>query len=84
MKVDHMKTDQAKDEQTARLKRDVKDEKEIRVLDESGEESVSGSRPNSEEIAKLAYALWEERGCPEGSADDDWFRAEATLRSRSE
>jgi alpha-D-ribose 1-methylphosphonate 5-triphosphate synthase subunit PhnI len=35
------------------------------------------------EIAALAHALWEARGCPEGSPDDDWFRAAEQLRSRA-
>jgi hypothetical protein len=29
-----------------------------------------------EQIEKLAYQLWEERGRPLGSPADDWFRAE--------
>jgi hypothetical protein len=29
-----------------------------------------------EEIALRAYRLWEERGCPIGSPEEDWFRAE--------
>jgi hypothetical protein len=33
-----------------------------------------------EEIARTAYALWEARGCSEGSHDADWFRAEAEVR----
>jgi hypothetical protein len=32
-----------------------------------------------EQIAALAYTLWQERGCPEGSAEEDWFRAEKEL-----
>lgn len=32
-----------------------------------------------EQIAALAYALWEERGCPEGSPEEDWFRAQKEL-----
>lgn len=32
-----------------------------------------------EEIQRLAYQLWEERGRPEGNALDDWSRAEAIL-----
>ncbi|SPF56190.1 hypothetical protein SBA4_80003 [Candidatus Sulfopaludibacter sp. SbA4] len=27
----------------------------------------------SDEIAALAYQLWNERGCPAGSPDEDWF-----------
>jgi hypothetical protein len=34
------------------------------------------SKAQHEEIKKLAYLLWEERGKPLGSPDDDWFRAE--------
>ena len=32
------------------------------------------------EIAARAYRLWLERGCPEGSPEDDWFLAERELR----
>ena len=34
-------------------------------------------------IAQLAYDLWQKRGCPIGSADEDWFRAENELRRES-
>ena len=33
-----------------------------------------------EEIAKLAYSLWQRRGCPVGSPQVDWFEAEAIVR----
>jgi hypothetical protein len=36
-----------------------------------------------EQIAALAYALWQERSCPDGSPDEDWFNAEQELRTRS-
>jgi hypothetical protein len=29
-----------------------------------------------QEIAALAHKLWEDRGCPEGTPEEDWFRAE--------
>ena len=32
-----------------------------------------------EQVARLAYALWQERGCPDGSPDVDWYRAEEQL-----
>jgi hypothetical protein len=35
-----------------------------------------------QEIAALAYALWQGRSCPEGSPHEDWFRAAEQLRSR--
>jgi hypothetical protein len=31
--------------------------------------------------ARLAYQLWEQRGCPFGSAEVDWFAAEKALAS---
>jgi Protein of unknown function (DUF2934) len=33
-----------------------------------------------EQVANLAYVLWRERGCPDGSPDTDWFRAEEQLQ----
>jgi hypothetical protein len=36
------------------------------------------------EIAVLAYELWQARGCPEGSPEEDWYRAAEQLRARSE
>jgi hypothetical protein len=42
------------------------------------------SNPDPEEIARRAYQLWEERGHPHGSPDEDWHRAEQELRLRSD
>jgi hypothetical protein len=36
-----------------------------------------------QEIAELAYELWQSRGCPDGSSDTDWFQAVHTLRARA-
>ena len=33
------------------------------------------------EIARRAYQLWEQRGCPAGSPESDWYQAEAELRA---
>jgi hypothetical protein len=35
------------------------------------------------EIEMLAYRLWEERGCPQGSGLEDWTQAEQQLTSSS-
>ena len=40
------------------------------------------SRPGIGKIAALAYQLWEDRGCPIGSPDEDWFLAEAELNNQ--
>jgi Protein of unknown function (DUF2934) len=37
-----------------------------------------------EDIAKLAYALWQQRGCPYGSPEIDWLEAERNLSASSE
>jgi hypothetical protein len=33
-----------------------------------------------DEIARLAHALWEERGCGDGFAEQDWLEAERRLQ----
>jgi Protein of unknown function (DUF2934) len=55
-----------------------------------------GSEPNTsgratrdahsqmQDITKLAYALWQQRGCPYGSPEFDWLEAERALRQSSE
>lgn len=40
---------------------------------------LTQSAPTQEEIALKAYLLWEERGRPFGSAEEDWFRAREQL-----
>ena len=35
-----------------------------------------------DEIATLAHELWQARGCPYGSAEEDWLRAESEVRAR--
>jgi hypothetical protein len=34
-----------------------------------------------EEVTELAYRIWQSRGCPEGSAEEDWFAALSQLQS---
>jgi hypothetical protein len=34
---------------------------------------------NSEQIAALAHEFWQARGCPEGTPEEDWFRAEQEI-----
>lgn len=35
--------------------------------------------PQQQDVAHLAYALWQQRGCPTGSAEIDWLEAEQQL-----
>ena len=45
---------------------------------DSTESNTSGT-VNTTAIAALAYQLWQARGCPIGSDQEDWFRAEEDL-----
>ena len=36
-----------------------------------------------DDIAVLAQELWQARGCPDGSPQEDWFHAAEELRSRT-
>jgi len=49
---------------------------------ESKQVSRNENTPTHEEIAVLAYSLWEARGCPEGSPEEDWLNAERVLNEQ--
>jgi DUF2934 family protein len=36
-----------------------------------------------DDIAARAHELWQARGCPDGSPQEDWFHAAEQLRSRT-
>ena len=40
------------------------------------------TKPDKAAIAARAYQLWQQRGCPVGSDQDDWFMAERELEER--
>lgn len=48
------------------------------VAESVGEKRAPGLR-DRERITALAYRLWIEHGRPEGSPDDDWYRAQAAI-----
>jgi hypothetical protein len=62
-------------------KRSAKASAAITALSISSE-STNGA-PTDDEIARKAYALWEDRGCPMGSPEDDWFRAKNELTMKA-
>jgi hypothetical protein len=41
---------------------------------------VRAHEAREEDIPALAYKLWQARGCPEGSSQEDWFRAVEELK----
>jgi hypothetical protein len=48
---------------------------------ESKRNNSATAAPEPGHVAELAYTLWESRGCPIGSPEDDWFQAEHELAS---
>lgn len=71
-------------------------EKETRTVTQAKMSAVAGTgiQPSQEsapmnalepedqqEIAILAYYFWQDRGCPIGSPEEDWFRAEQALKA---
>ena len=44
---------------------------------------TANGRISQEAIAQLAYALWEDRGRPHGSAEQDWIQAERLLAEQN-
>ena len=47
---------------------------------EKTQNAAAPGTPQYDEIANRAYELWERRGCPIGSPEEDWIRAEEELR----
>ena len=67
--------------------RETKREPEMKT---SPQESMNQRKPErqpeadssfEQNIANLAYALWQRRGCPQGSPEKDWFQAEEIIRA---
>lgn len=50
-------------------------------------QNASSAQPEAnaieQQIAELAYVLWQQRGCVEGSPEQDWFEAERRLLATS-
>ena len=45
--------------------------------------AVIATAPSEEEVAKLAYSFWADRGYQGGSPEEDWLRAEQQLSALS-
>jgi Protein of unknown function (DUF2934) len=50
--------------------------------DDASDLGIEHPTVDREAIGRRAYLYWEERGCPNDSPDEDWFRAEAELRQQ--
>jgi hypothetical protein len=57
---------------------------EVRQKDKTDPGVIEPAQEAGEgDIAVLAYKLWQARQCPEGSPQEDWFRAVEELRHRN-
>jgi len=56
----------------------ARDQQQERVPEQTAEPSNTQDSVQ-ENIAKLAHALWQSRGCPMGSAEQDWIEAERQM-----
>jgi hypothetical protein len=52
---------------------------EMNYENENGVPGSGGNGLRHEQVAEEAYRLWQERGCPMGSPDEDWYRAELEI-----
>jgi hypothetical protein len=43
-------------------------------------EVPSSDSAHCQQIAERAYSYWQARGCPDGSPEEDWYRAENDFR----
>jgi hypothetical protein len=50
---------------------------------QGGRGEVDPSEAAREQVAALAYEIWESHGRPEGTDLEDWFQAESSLRRRT-
>lgn len=48
----------------------------------TGVATESSTNVDYDQVSAHAYRCWQERGCPDGSAEEDWHRAERELRER--
>ena len=49
------------------------------LMSEGIRDAQENLEPTQEEIARLAYELWEARGCGHGRDQEDWLEAEQLL-----
>jgi hypothetical protein len=56
---------------------------EVVTPDSSEAAELASNQDEREEITRLAFQFWTERGCPIGTPEEDWLRAEAEVRSRA-
>ena len=66
----------AKKSPSKRTSKSVKASEAARSVDINGHSVVS-----KEDVERRAYTLWEERGRPLGSPEEDWYKAKDELQT---
>jgi len=75
-----MKTTTLEMEEEERLERQSEDPEAPPVASIKDDAELDARTPEHDKICQLAYEHWMQRGCPDGSPEEDWFRAEQELR----
>jgi Protein of unknown function (DUF2934) len=59
------------------------DPRKTAISDRPTQPTQHVTSPSEDEtaISVRAYQLWQERGCPEGSPEVDWYQAEEQLKT---
>jgi DUF2934 family protein len=55
--------------------------RQTQEITRNGPAESTNFHPEPDQIEALAYQHWLNRGCPIGTADEDWLKAEEELRS---
>lgn len=58
----------------------VREKGETRPETAESDSLAESAAPSHQDIAQLAFSLWEARGGAGGSAEEDWFEAERELQ----
>jgi hypothetical protein len=66
--------------ETSRLSSAAANDPREQGLPQNIDQELSQQGLCQDDIAHLAYALWQRRGSPDGTAEVDWLEAEAQLR----
>ena len=66
--------------ETSRLSSTAANAPDEQSLQQNIDQELSPQELSQDDIAHLAYALWQRRGSPDGTAEVDWLEAEAQLQ----
>ena len=56
--------------------------KRLQEVHQAEGSEVAGLESDQNQMQRLAFQFWLDRGCPIGSPEIDWYRAEEEIRNR--